>query len=334
MAADAAEPAGPPDDLTDARGRGPAADRARPHQRRDRATAVPQRAHGRVPPRAHPAEDAALHARRARALRARPRARRRRRPQRPAAAGSTRRGRRPTRAKLDPDARAGVAGDDRAACRRPARRARACPTRPKPSRGLGGVEAARRRRRLSTSIDRRPVHDLIATRSARGVLGDVRQRLLDEPVDAVSSSGRAAAPRRVAELDVGLDLEPLDAATRSRERLDRRRQAELVERGRAQLGDQRAQVRDLGGRSARPRRRGLLQAASASPRRSAADEQHLSAASPCSVSSCSSRAQRRRSCSADRMRAAQPLVLDATARSRRRSPRSRRTPAAAARRRR
>ena len=45
-----------------ARGRGPAADRARPHQRRDRPAAVPERPHRRDAPRAHPAE-AAAHAR-------------------------------------------------------------------------------------------------------------------------------------------------------------------------------------------------------------------------------------------------------------------------------
>ena len=51
-----------------ARGRGAAADRARPHQHRDRRAALPQRAHRRVPPRAHPAEAAAL-ARRAELVR-------------------------------------------------------------------------------------------------------------------------------------------------------------------------------------------------------------------------------------------------------------------------
>ena len=58
-----------------ARDRGPAADRARPHERRDRRAAPPLGAHGRVPPRPHPAEAAPHHARRARALRARPRPR-------------------------------------------------------------------------------------------------------------------------------------------------------------------------------------------------------------------------------------------------------------------
>ena len=39
-----------------ARARDPAADRPRPHERRDRQAALPQRAHGRVAPRAHPAK--------------------------------------------------------------------------------------------------------------------------------------------------------------------------------------------------------------------------------------------------------------------------------------
>ena len=56
IAAAPPEPAGPPDDLTAARGRRPAADRARPHQRRDRRAALPLHAHGRDPPRAHPAK--------------------------------------------------------------------------------------------------------------------------------------------------------------------------------------------------------------------------------------------------------------------------------------
>src|SRR5437588_645521 len=53
------------------RGRGAEADRARAHQRRDRPDAVPQRAHGRITPGPHPAEDSPHHARRAGRVRAR-----------------------------------------------------------------------------------------------------------------------------------------------------------------------------------------------------------------------------------------------------------------------
>ena len=47
LAAQPAEPTGPPDDLSEREVEVLQADRARPHQRRDRATAVPQRAHRR-----------------------------------------------------------------------------------------------------------------------------------------------------------------------------------------------------------------------------------------------------------------------------------------------
>ena len=70
-AAGAGRTAGRPDG---ARARDPPPDRARPHQRRDRQAALSQRAHRRVAPRAHPAEDPSQHARRARGLRARARA--------------------------------------------------------------------------------------------------------------------------------------------------------------------------------------------------------------------------------------------------------------------
>ena len=77
--------------------------------------ALPLGAHGRVPPRAHPAEAPPLHARRARALRARPRARRGRL-SRAQASGSR-----------APDDRPGVGRRARPRARRPrARRARAC----------------------------------------------------------------------------------------------------------------------------------------------------------------------------------------------------------------
>ena len=58
------------------RARGPAPDRPRAHEHRDGAAAVPLHAHGRDPPRAHPAEAPPNVPRRARALRARAPARR------------------------------------------------------------------------------------------------------------------------------------------------------------------------------------------------------------------------------------------------------------------
>ena len=56
-----------------ARGRGPAADRARPHERRDRPQAAPLPAHRRDPPRSHPQQARARHPGRTGPLRARTR---------------------------------------------------------------------------------------------------------------------------------------------------------------------------------------------------------------------------------------------------------------------
>ena len=63
----------PPRRSVGARDRGAPVDRARSHQHRDRLSAVPERSHGRVAPRSHPAEDRAHHTRGTRRLR--PRAR-------------------------------------------------------------------------------------------------------------------------------------------------------------------------------------------------------------------------------------------------------------------
>ena len=76
IAAAPAEPAGPPDDLTEREVEILRLDRPGPHELRDRRAALPQRTHGRVASRAHPAEAPADQPRRARALRARAPARR------------------------------------------------------------------------------------------------------------------------------------------------------------------------------------------------------------------------------------------------------------------
>ena len=127
-----------------------------------------------------------------------------------------------------------------------------------------------------------------------GVLDDVRQRLLHDPVDGRLES-RGPGTRRVAP-SARSSVDGRSRAVAARDALarglERGRQAELVERRRAQVGDQRAQVCDLARRSARR--------ASSTPRRPArvaaaarAGEQHAQPAELCSVSSCSSRAQRR-----------------------------------------
>ena len=63
LAAEPPTPTGPARRSVRARDRSSAADRARPHEHRDRVQAVSQRANGRVTPRAHPTEDPTDHAR-------------------------------------------------------------------------------------------------------------------------------------------------------------------------------------------------------------------------------------------------------------------------------
>ena len=86
--------------------------------------------------------------------------------------------------------------------------------------------------------------DLDAGRA--GVLGDVGQRLLDEPVDGRLDLGRVArrraSPSLVGEIDVEVDGDWL-LATRAASDSSARLEAELVQRRRPQVGDQRAQVR-------------------------------------------------------------------------------------------
>ena len=72
-----------------------------------------------------------------------------------------------------------------------------------------------------------------------GVLDDVRQRLLD---DAVEGGLDFAREPLLAELRLQVDPEPRLLAERGGEPLDRRHEAEVVERGRAQLDRERAHV--------------------------------------------------------------------------------------------
>ena len=122
-----------------------------------------------------------------------------------------------------------------------------------------------------------------------GVLDDVGQRFLDNPVDGALGLGRQP-------LDA-LQLRPDWSTGRRRaalgERLDRRAQSHVVEGGGPQLGDQAAQRADLlrglvDRQLDRTPQRGVVRAASAE------DNSIPRAPSPWSVSSWSSRAQRRR----------------------------------------
>ena len=113
------------------------------------------------------------------------------------------------------------------------------------------------------------------------MLDDVGQRLLDEPVDGRLQS--RAASRSVAVVRARRRRRPRAVASRpvrSRQRRERRRQPELVERRRAQLGDQRAQRLAISRRSAAGR---LAQAVAhrlgvARVRAQRRREQHLQAA--------------------------------------------------------
>ncbi len=79
-----------------------------------------------------------------------------------------------------------------------------------------------------------------------GVLGDVRERLLHESVDGGLELLTEARLRLGAgERELAVDLESALLAMAVKERLDRRAQPQLVQGGRAQLGDDRAQVGDL-----------------------------------------------------------------------------------------
>ena len=94
------------------------------------------------------------------------------------------------------------------------------------------------------------------------VTADVRERLLDDSVDRALELGvqppgavfpfrgrcRGSVLRVVgnaAEVDLRLDFQPVDRLRAPGERLERGRQPEIVERRRAQLGDQVAQAVDL-----------------------------------------------------------------------------------------
>ena len=70
----------------------------------------------------------------------------------------------------------------------------------------------------------------------------VGERLLHDPVDGGLELGVEPA----ADLHLYVDLEPLDGREPPAEALDRRGQPDLVQRRRAQLGDQRPQALDLG----------------------------------------------------------------------------------------
>ena len=277
---------GDADGLCRARARRPAPDRARPHELRDRRAALPQRAHGRVPPLAHPAEAADDEALGAGPLRARPRllaSDRRRAPERgrtgtralsvvpPPGAEST--------ASLPLDERQPLGEHDQAQGP-PGLRARS------PARRRCTADLDLRRRAAQAQLDARRA--ACAATLASASWASAVERALELGLEPDRRCGR---PRHSREVDG--DLEPvLDARDGGRGSRAPPR-AQLLERDRRELGDQRPQLGDLLrqvgdrvlDRRAEPRRRA---AAGGGQRRRIAP-------SRCSVSSCGSRAQRRRS---------------------------------------
>ena len=139
------------------RGRHPAADRARPHEHRDRRAALPQRPHGRDAPRAHPAEARPDDAGRARALRARQGPRRLGAGAARARAGQHGAHRRPGRARRDLE-RAARERRALAHARQPEARS---------SRRRGRTRARRRRRSTATWPASRRAPDARATTRPR-----------------------------------------------------------------------------------------------------------------------------------------------------------------------
>ena len=128
----------------------------------------------------------------------------------------------------------------------PARLTRSCiPARPSLAAVSGSKPPPSSCTSISSSPSASPTVDAHLVRA--GVLGDVRERLLHQPVDGglelldrgvrrLPGSGSASSPSI---------SKPALLAVAVEQRLDRRPQPELVERGRAQLGDDRAQVLDL-----------------------------------------------------------------------------------------
>ena len=148
--------------------------------------------------------------------------------------------------------------------RRRARRARACRDIPKPPsspspRGPEPPLSGSPRPSSVTDARTTPSRSTTLTTALRRlrVATDVGQRLLDDAVDRALELriqapsavllGRAVAPVKLApaKLDLGLDLQAVDRLRPPRERLQRRRQAEIVERGGPELGDQVTQPVDL-----------------------------------------------------------------------------------------
>ena len=297
-----------------ARGRGAAPDRARPHQRRDRRAAVPQRAHGRDAPRAHPAEAAAA-------------------PRAPSSCATRSSTASSTSTTGSAAAHASCPSADGADLQRAAEQlARARASRRGRSRGAAPPGRSRAPSSATLDVAATPAGSLDRDRDARGagVLDGVGQRLLDDPVerglDLGASGGRPSVDGRSS------TSSPWRAPMRGGELLDRRRRARARRaRPGAARGSARAGSRSRR-RSARRPARIAARIAPASSRRRAAGSEHPQAAEALQrlvVQLARPAARARASAAGERV--AQPLAPRPTARWRPRSRRWRRTPAAAAR---
>ena len=179
---------------------------------------------------------------------------------------------RATRSRIPASPKPSLAARGQSRCRRPAPRpaARRRPRRPRPARGLARACLATL---VSASCTSR--YTVVSRSSLK------RAASLDGPGSSSSPSISNAALLAVA----------------VEQRLDRGAQPELVQRGGPQLGDDRAQVRDLPLDVLDGLAHRCCARCRSSPRR-AEESSTRSPPRPCSVSSCSSRAQRRRSASA------------------------------------
>ena len=132
------------------------------------------------------------------------------------------------------------------------------------------------------------------------VLGGVGQRFLDDPVDRglkLRGVARRFAALLVGELDRAVDLQAVTARAFAQRR-ERGGETELIQRGGAQIGDERAEVGDPVLEMVDRLGDGFFQHLPRRPCGEPIDKLSRRPARLCSVSSCSSRAQRPRSASA------------------------------------
>ena len=79
-----------------------------------------------------------------------------------------------------------------------------------------------------------------------GVLGDIHERLLEQPVDGgLEILLETLLLNEAGQRQLALDVPPALLAVAVEQRLDRGAQTQLVQSGRPQLGDDRAQISDL-----------------------------------------------------------------------------------------